>query len=185
MQSQWALGSTTTNKLVEVMEFQLGYLRSWKMLLLKCRAQCAAHLENSAVATGLGKVFSFQFQRKAMPNNAQTTAQLHTSHTLAKWSEVAQWCPTLHDPIDHSLPGFSVHGIFQARVLEWVAISFSRGSSRPRDQTQVSYIADRRFTLWATREVIYCYKCPSRNCFCCISLVLVWCVSKDSIKKTY
>ena len=46
-----------------------------------------------------------------------------------KESEVAQSCPTLCDPMDCSLPGFSVHGIFQARVLEWVAISFSRGSS--------------------------------------------------------
>ena len=51
-----------------------------------------------------------------------------------------------------SLPGSSVHGIFQARILEWVAISFSRGSSRPRDGTQVSCIAGRCFTLWATRE---------------------------------
>ena len=50
------------------------------------------------------------------------------------------------------LPGSSVHGIFQARVLEWVAISFSRGSSRCRDWTQVSHTAGRRFTLWATRE---------------------------------
>ena len=58
----------------------------------------------------------------------------------------------LCDPMDCSLPGFSIHGIFQARVLEWVAISFSRGSSWPRDQTQVSCIAGRRFTLWATRE---------------------------------
>ena len=55
-------------------------------------------------------------------------------------SEVTQSCPTLSDPIDRSLPGSSVHGIFQARVLEWVAISFSRGSSRPRDRTRVSHI---------------------------------------------
>ena len=46
-----------------------------------------------------------------------------------------------------------VHGILQARILEWVAIPFSRESSRPRDQTQVSCIVDRRFTVWATREV--------------------------------
>ena len=52
-----------------------------------------------------------------------------------------------------SLPGSSVHGIFQARILEWVAIFFSRGSSRPRDQTQVSRIAGRLLTIWATREV--------------------------------
>ena len=54
--------------------------------------------------------------------------------------------------MDCSLPGSSVHGIFQAIVLGWIAISFSRGSSRLRDRTQVSRIVDRRFTSWATRE---------------------------------
>ena len=53
--------------------------------------------------------------------------------------------PTLCDPMDCSLSGFSVHGIFQARVLEWIAISFSRGSSRPRNRTWVSHITGRRF----------------------------------------
>ena len=48
-------------------------------------------------------------------------------------SEVAQLCPTLCDPMDCSLPGSSVHGIFQVRILEWAAISISRRSSRPRD----------------------------------------------------
>ena len=56
---------------------------------------------------------------------------------------VAQLCLTLCDPMDCSLPGSSVHGILQARILEWVAISFSRGSSPPRDWTQVSRIASR------------------------------------------
>ena len=72
--------------------------------------------------------------------------------------EVAQSCPTLHDPMDCSLPGSSVHGIFQARVLEWgaiilqvrilewVAFPFSRGSSQPRGRTQVSCIAGGFFT---------------------------------------
>ena len=67
-------------------------------------------------------------------------------------SEVAQSCPTLCDPVDCILPGSSVHGILQARILEWVAISFSRGSSPPRDKTQVSHIAGRHCNLWATRE---------------------------------
>ena len=66
--------------------------------------------------------------------------------------EVAQSCPTLCNPMDCSLPGSSVHGIFQARILEWIAISFSR-SSRPRDWTQVSSFVGRCFTVWATREV--------------------------------
>ena len=54
-----------------------------------------------------------------------------------KETEVAQSCPTLFVPMDCSLPGSSLHGILQARVLEWVAISFSRGSSQLRDQTGV------------------------------------------------
>ena len=61
---------------------------------------------------------------------------------------VAQLRPTLCDPMDYSLPGSSVHGILQARILEWVAISSSRGSCRPRNQTQVSCIAGRFFTNW-------------------------------------
>ena len=68
----------------------------------------------------------------------------------AKSSEIMN--PTLftlsyHDPID-----YTVHGILQARILEWVAIPFSRGSSQPRDQTQVSHTTGGFFTSWATRE---------------------------------
>ena len=62
-------------------------------------------------------------------------------------SEVTQSCPTLCGLMDCSLPGSSVHGIFQARVLEWVAISFSRGTSQPRDRTQVFGIVGRCFTV--------------------------------------
>ena len=65
---------------------------------------------------------------------------------------IAQSCLTLYDPMDCSLPGSSVHGILQSRILEWVAMSSSRGSSQPRDQTQVSCIAGRFFTIWATRK---------------------------------
>ena len=65
---------------------------------------------------------------------------------------VIQSCPTLWDPMDCSLPGSSVLGTLQARVLGWVAIPFSRGSSQPRDHTQVSHFAGRLFTIRATRE---------------------------------
>ena len=65
--------------------------------------------------------------------------------------EVAQSCQTLCEPLDCSLPGSTIHGIFQARVLAWAAISFSRGSSWPRDWTQVSHIASRHFTIWAAK----------------------------------
>ena len=70
-----------------------------------------------------------------------------TSLVKESESEVAQSCPTLCHPMDCSPPGSSVHGILQARILEWVAISFSRGYSRPRDQTQVSRIVGRCFNL--------------------------------------
>ena len=63
--------------------------------------------------------------------------------------KVAYLCPTLCDPMD-----YTVHQILQARILEWVAVPFSRGSSQPRDQTQVCSIAGRFFTSWATREAL-------------------------------
>ena len=59
----------------------------------------------------------------------------------------AQLCLTLCNSMDFSPPGSSVHGILQARILEWVAIPFSRGSSQPMDQTQVSCLAGRFFTV--------------------------------------
>ena len=65
---------------------------------------------------------------------------------------VAQLCPTICNPMDCSLPGSSAHGTLQARILEWVAIPFSRGSSWSWDQTQASCIAGRVSTIWATRE---------------------------------
>ena len=61
--------------------------------------------------------------------------------------EFAPSCPTLCDPMGCSPPSSSVHGILQARILEWVAIPFSRGSPQPRDRTQVSCIAGRFFTV--------------------------------------
>ena len=68
---------------------------------------------------------------------------------------VTQSCPTLFGPLGCSLLGSSVPGILQARTLEWVAIPFSRGSARSRDWTQVSHIAGRLFTDWATREALF------------------------------
>ena len=63
------------------------------------------------------------------------------------WVKIAQSCPTLCDPMDYTF-----HGILQDRILEWVAVPFSKGSSQPRDWTWVSSIAGRFFTSWATRE---------------------------------
>ena len=82
----------------------------------------------------------------------QSEVSQKEKHQYSMCVLVAQSCPTLCDPMDCNPPGSSVHEIFQARILEWVAISFSRGSSQPRYQTQVSCTAGRFFTNWATRE---------------------------------
>ena len=90
-----------------------------------------------------------------------SVTQLRCIHEIACVSaclcarSVAKSCLTLCDPVDCSPPGSSVHGIFQARILEWIAIAFSRGSSQPRDRTQVSCVSctDRRILYhWATWE---------------------------------
>ena len=64
-----------------------------------------------------------------MQKNEVGLPPTHTPHIIIKESEVAQLCPTLCDPMDCSLPGFSVHRILQARVLEWGAIAFSKLST--------------------------------------------------------
>ena len=95
---------------------------------------------------------------------------MQTFTTSTKWKAlVTHSCLTLCDPMDCSPPGFSVHEICQARILEWVAISSFRGSSRPRDQTQVSGIAGEFFTVWATREALL------QNWFDTIHLVFFYC----------
>ena len=74
-----------------------------------------------------------------------------------------QSCPTLCDPMDCSLPGSSVHWIFQAIVLEWIAISFSKGSSQPRDRSRVSRIVDRRFTVLCFSLVVSLGSTPTKR----------------------
>ena len=69
---------------------------------------------------------------------------------------VTQLCPTLvHGILQGRIPEWIAHGILQGRILEWIAIPFSRRSSQCRDQTRVSCIAGRYFTIWATREAAY------------------------------
>ena len=97
---------------------------------------------------------SFTFIKKLFSSSSLSSIRVVSSAYLKVKIEVAQSCLTLHDPMDCSLPGFSAHGIFQARVLKWVAISFSRASSWPRDWTRVSHIVGICFTIWATREII-------------------------------
>ena len=91
---------------------------------------------------------------KSLQNNEDSEVMPSWSALKGKWKKVkvAQLWPTLRYPMDYSLPGSSVHGILQARLLEWVAIPFSMGASQPRDQTQIFHTAGRFFTIWATRE---------------------------------
>ena len=100
------------------------------------------------------KKYSFTFQLKLNIKNKNIMWKDNIDIPWKKESEVVQSCPTLCNPMDCSLPGSSVHGIFQARILEWVAISFSRRSSQPRDWTRVSHIVGRCFTIWATRKFL-------------------------------
>ena len=79
-------------------------------------------------------------------NDIKALCFTHENHMYMK-VKVAQLCPTLCNPKD-----YTAHGILQARILEWVAFPFSRGSSQPRDQTQVSRIVGRFFTSWATKQ---------------------------------
>ena len=96
------------------------------------------------------------------------------SYSEVKWKW--KWsCSVMSDflwPMDCSSPGSSIHGIFQARILEWVAIYFSRGSSRPRDETRVSHIAGRHSNVWATREALMCnfYRAWVLSHFACVWL---------------
>ena len=90
-------------------------------------------------------------------------------HFLESVVLVTKFYLTLCDPMDCSLQGSSVCGILQARILEWVAIFFSKGSSWPRDQTQVSCIAVGFFIIWATREEIYSFL--RGLCMCTYSVV--------------
>ena len=76
--------------------------------------------------------------------------------------------------MDYSPPGFTVHGILQARILEWVAISFSRGSSWPRDQTWVSCIIDGFFTFWAIREALVKQNIAQGRKFFLMHEILKW-----------
>ena len=98
----------------------------------------------------LGKLRELVMDREAWRAVIHGVAKNQTQ--LSDWTELNcapfQLCLTLCDHVGCSPPGSSVHGIFQAKSLEWVAISYSTGSSQPRDETSVSCIAGRFFTLW-------------------------------------
>ena len=101
--------------------------------------KCSTEYASTGHRTRKGQ-FLFQYLRKAMPKNAQSEV-----------SEVAQSCPTLRDPMDCSLPGSSVHGIFQARVLEWGAIAFSKECSNYNTIALISHASKIMLKIFQAR----------------------------------
>ena len=87
----------------------------------------------------------YQLGYQGSPNSRRSNLLSFCKKVEVKWKSFS--CVQLFDPMD-----YTVHGILQARTVEWVAIPFFRGPSQPRDQTQVSHIAGRFFISWATRE---------------------------------
>ena len=98
------------------------------------------------VVISLNKYIYYQLKIRVQTNNLSWDSYDNGFSPIGE-VQVTQSCPALCDPID-----YTVHQILQARILEWVAFPFSRTSSQPRGQTQVSHIAGRFFTNWATRE---------------------------------
>ena len=127
----------------------------------------------------------------------------HTEGSNLSKTLVTQLCPALCSPMDCRLLGSSVHGIHHASILEWVAIYFSRESSRPKDGTWVSCVAGRLFSIWVTKvdfsflffflvewqsgvkagqvirasqQMHWCYTCYTRN-----TVLVFWRVEKSYI----
>ena len=100
------------------------------------------------------KPFFFLFGMRRIPS--PSCSVMHVLNEFPAFSmrarSVTKSCPTLCDSMDRRLPGSSVHGNFRARILEWVAISFSRRSSKPRDKTLISCIGRRVLYHWAAWE---------------------------------
>ena len=102
----------------------------------------------------------------------------HSEFRVCEWVLVVLSCPTLCDPMNCGLSGSSVYEILEVRILEWVAISFFRESSQLRNQTWVSCIAGRFFTIWATRETPR-MTCPATNWK--VSWLIFWLVLNQPV----
>ena len=131
---------------------------------------------NSRTASQFHRTLRMKLKKslKESLNTASTIIILLFFNLLILRVVVAQSCLTLCVPMDCSLQGSSVLGIFQARVLEWVAIFFSKRSPQPRDRTQVCHIAGRCFTVWATREATILRVAGTLTIHCCSFHREVW-----------
>ena len=154
MNKRWWRCLVCDNRLKSLREIrgQEG-LKSWKALCGPSSPVCiyfhlglsvSSVLSMPSLISTAGSPLSPSLLPESMPRGAGLNGNFQPV-----WSEVkvTQPCPTLCDPMD-----YTVHGILQARILEWVAIPFAKGSSQPGDRTQVSCIAGGFFSSWATRE---------------------------------
>ena len=134
-------------------------------MLLYLQTSHKQFIDRHAYCTNLDKCPSF-LPTKPEPTSKCLPFQIPQTLLLipAMRAESLQSCPTLCNSVSCSPPGPSVHEILQARRLEWVTISFSRGSSQPRDRTWVSLIAGRFFAVWATRESCTYISWTLRHC---------------------
>ena len=133
-----------------LLPMELSRQENWSELLFPCPGMVPSQGLNPCLLHLLHWQADFFFTARATweaQKGSESATKNKTWSFTSSESEVAQSYLTLCDPMDCSLPGSSVHGIFQARILEWVAISFSRGSFRPKDRTQVSRIIGRRFII--------------------------------------
>ena len=119
----------------------IWFFMTWKFHKIKLSP---FHIQHAIIRIGYKTLIALPIKKKKKGRGTKVTIQL-----LLWWCLVTQLCPTLCDPMGCSLSGSSIQRIFQARILECAAISFSRGTSQPRDQIQVSCIAGRFFTDWA------------------------------------
>ena len=124
--------------LFKIILFCLLVIRTSLNTIVEC-GRVYRHLKNNSY---FPNVWCLSLFRAHISNHYQILTCMIHPHSL-------QLCPTLCDLMDCSMPGSSVHGILQARILEWVAISFSRGSSWPRDQTSISFVS------WIGRWIPY------------------------------
>ena len=147
-------------------QIQAIFLSEFKM---GCKTAETTHIINNAFGPGTANQHTVQwwFKKFCKGTKALKMRSAVTGHQklrVTNWEDHQGWkCYLLScvwvfvDPVDCSLPGSSVHGVLQTRILEWVVIPFSRGSSQPRDQTWVSCIAGRFFNIWAT-SVLFIHK---------------------------
>ena len=148
---QWSLNQRLWSKIMFIfvhLKYAINYM-NWSLFI-------SANLKEEEIFKIISMKISVPYvssvRGACIPDAAETSYQRALFKDRIRSLLVAQSRLTPWEPMDWSPPGFSVHGLIQAGIHEWVAIPFSRGSSRPRDWTWVSCIAGGFFTIWATRE---------------------------------